>query len=120
LGVEYLAEDDFGAAESQFEQAVALSPNDAESWYALGFASNRAGDFSRSRQALAEALRLGHNELEARKELAWSLIQLQDFRCAVKEAERALQLAEDDELVASLHEMISFASAELNDPRPTR
>lgn len=80
-----------GAVEA-LRAATKRNGRDADAWYHLGLAYNRADKPKESRKAFEQAVKLRPEDVATRVGLAYSFFRLNKFREAAREAERALSI----------------------------
>lgn len=90
-GKQLYEQGDTKGAIAQLRAVAEKRKNDADAWYYLGFALNRAGRAKEGRKAFEKAVKL-RPDASAYVGLAYSLLLLNKMRDAEREARRALSL----------------------------
>lgn len=80
IGNAYMAQGKFGNAEVAFQRAVALNPNDAESYNNLGEALGELKQYPRALEAFTKATNLDQRMLKAKYNQAVSYDRMGNFR----------------------------------------
>lgn len=80
-----------------FEKVVAISIDDATSWFYLGAQYDKKGMLPEAQEAYEKVIELRDEFLDAHKNLAIVLIKSNDFEKAKEHAERALELAKEED-----------------------
>ena len=88
----FLANGELEGAEGAAELALAISPDDADAWVALGAARAKRKAYREAVPAYLEALRRRPNDIAAWTDLGETYVYLMDFEHAGAALERALEL----------------------------
>ena len=83
-------------ARNSFETVVKFEPNDATSWYYLANCYDKTGDIVAAKNAYIKVIELRDEYLDAYKNLCVILIKLGEADEAIKYAQEAAKLDEDD------------------------
>ncbi|HEU4383018.1 MAG TPA: tetratricopeptide repeat protein [Anaeromyxobacteraceae bacterium] len=119
LGEVLLAARRFSEAAREFEQAAGIEPGLAVAWYNLGYASRRAGDLARARDAWRRYLALRPEDRDAWLGLAEVLRGLGEREAALEAYQTFVVLALRVPDEAARVEKARLAMAALGEPSPS-
>ncbi|HEY45771.1 MAG TPA: tetratricopeptide repeat protein [Anaerolineae bacterium] len=94
------------------QELLNLHPEDIDAWLDLAVISQKAGENSSSRKALAQALRYGRNRPDVLERTANTLIDLGEKTAALRMLQRASTLLPED---SAVHQKLAYLSGELGD-----
>lgn len=100
-GVAYRSQEAFDRALEEFEQAIAICPDNAAAWRHRGMAWGLMGDHERAFADFTRAIELSPEYAEAYNCRGYARLCLGEYRQAVEDLERANRLNPDDELTRS-------------------
>ncbi len=90
-GAAYIRERRFDAAEAMFDWAIALAPDDVESYSWRGYAKMQAGDYAAAQVDYREVLALKPGDFSGQSALCWAYGETRDFARAEAHCQQALQ-----------------------------
>jgi tetratricopeptide (TPR) repeat protein len=103
---------DFREAIRGSRELLNLHPEDINAWLDLAVISQKAGENSTSRKALAQALRYGKNRPDVLERTANTMIDLGEKTAALRMLQRAASFLPED---AAVHQKLAYLSGELGD-----
>jgi tetratricopeptide (TPR) repeat protein len=103
---------DFREAIRGSRELLNLHPEDIDAWLDLAVISQKAGENSTSRKALAQALRYGRNRPDVLQRTANTMIDLGEKTAALRMLQRASSFLPED---AAVHQKLAYLSGELGD-----
>ena len=92
-GQAYIQERRFAAAEAMFDWAIALAPDDADSYSWRGYANMLAGDYLEAQADYRKLLELKPANFDGLSALCWAYGETKDFAMAMAHCQQALQSA---------------------------
>ena len=92
-GAELVGAGRYAAAEAVFAWAIALAPEDVESYAWRGYVSMRAGEYLKAQVDYGTVLELEPADFDAHNALCWSYGEGEEFERALAHCERALNVA---------------------------
>ena len=92
-GAEYARERRFAAARAMFDWAIALAPEDAESYSWRGYVKLQAGDYLGAQADYRKVLELKPRDFDAESALCWAYGESRDFAQATAHCQQALDIA---------------------------
>jgi len=92
-GAEYIRDRRFVAAEAMFDWAIAVAPDDAESYSWRGYANMLAGDYIEAGADYRKLLELRPADFDGHNALCWAYGESKDFVKAMAHCQRALDTA---------------------------
>lgn len=92
-GADYVRERRFAAAEAMFDWAIALAPDDAESYSWRGYVKMQAGDFAAAQLDYRVVLALKPRDFIGHSALCWAYGETKEFAQARAHCQLALQAA---------------------------
>ena len=92
-GKDLLRERRFAAAQAMFDWAIALAPDDADSYSWRGYVNMRAGDFPEAQADYRKLLELQPEEFDGHNALCWAYGETEQYTEALTHCQRALDLA---------------------------
>lgn len=92
-GAAYIRERRFAAAEAMFDWAIALAPDDVESYSWRGYAKMQAGDYAEAQVDYREVLARKPGDFSGQSALCWAYGETRDFARARAHCQLALQSA---------------------------
>ncbi len=93
-GADYFRERRFAAALAMFDWAIALAPDDAESYAWRGFTKLQAGEYIKAQADYRKVLELKPGDFDGHSALCWAYGESQDYAQAVPHCDQALQQAQ--------------------------
>ena len=92
-GAEHIRDGRFAAAEAMFDWAIALAPEDADSYSWRGYVNMLSGDYVEAQADYRKLLELKPADFDGHNALCWAYGESEQFAVAVTHCERALDAA---------------------------
>ena len=92
-GQAYIQERRFAAAEAMFDWAIALAPDDADSYSWRGYANMLAGDYLEAQADYRKVFENERNSFDANSALCWAYGETGEFARAKRHCQRSLDTA---------------------------
>lgn len=114
-GVDYFRAGRLAAAEAMYDWAIALRPDDQDSYSWRGYIKMRRTDYLGAQADYRQLLEFEQNAFEGHNALCWAFGETRDFASALAHCERALASAASTAEVASALENRCWLRVELGD-----